>query len=72
MTFNEPHIGIVAFYKRKQARLGGDENRFVEAIRISPAEGSFHVVLLLCFFTISFATEIAICAYLKDDFSEKH
>ncbi|KAG1831847.1 outer membrane protein Iml2/Tetratricopeptide repeat protein 39 [Suillus variegatus] len=28
----------LAFYKRKQARLGGDENRFVEAIRISPAE----------------------------------
>ncbi|KAG2150637.1 outer membrane protein Iml2/Tetratricopeptide repeat protein 39 [Suillus bovinus] len=38
LTFNEPHIGIVAFYKRKQARLGGDENRFVEAIKISPAE----------------------------------
>jgi tetratricopeptide (TPR) repeat protein len=28
----------LAFYKRKQARLGGDESRFVEAIRISPAE----------------------------------
>ncbi|KAG2349961.1 hypothetical protein BDR05DRAFT_994923 [Suillus weaverae] len=28
----------LAFYKRKQARLGGDENRFVEAIKISPAE----------------------------------
>ncbi|KAG1865241.1 outer membrane protein Iml2/Tetratricopeptide repeat protein 39 [Suillus tomentosus] len=28
----------LAFYKTKQARLGGDENRFVEAIRISPAE----------------------------------
>ncbi|KAG1731945.1 outer membrane protein Iml2/Tetratricopeptide repeat protein 39 [Suillus lakei] len=38
LTFNQPHIAIVAFYKRKQARLGGDEKRFVEAIRISPAE----------------------------------
>ncbi|KAG2157029.1 outer membrane protein Iml2/Tetratricopeptide repeat protein 39 [Suillus clintonianus] len=28
----------LAFYKRKQARLGGDQNRFVEAIKISPAE----------------------------------
>ncbi|KAG1756842.1 outer membrane protein Iml2/Tetratricopeptide repeat protein 39 [Suillus paluster] len=28
----------MAFYKRKQVRLGGDEQRFVEAIRISPAE----------------------------------
>jgi hypothetical protein len=63
LTSNEPHIGIVAFYKRKQARLGGDDNRFVEAIKISPAEGSFHGVFLVCFLTILFATEIAICAY---------
>ncbi|KAG2063541.1 hypothetical protein BDR04DRAFT_1146273 [Suillus decipiens] len=28
----------LAFYRRKQVRLGGKENRFVEAIRISPAE----------------------------------
>lgn len=28
----------LAFYKRKQARRRGDENRFVEAIKISPAE----------------------------------
>ncbi|KAG1827373.1 outer membrane protein Iml2/Tetratricopeptide repeat protein 39 [Suillus subaureus] len=28
----------LTFYKRKQARLGGDESRFVEAIKISPAE----------------------------------
>jgi hypothetical protein len=53
----------VAFYKRKQARLGGDESRFVEAIRISPAEGSFHGVFLAHFLTNLFAIEIAICAY---------
>lgn len=63
LTYNGPHIETVAFYKRKQARLGGDENRFVEAIKISPAEGSFHDVFLVCFLTILFATEIAICAY---------
>lgn len=28
----------LAFYKRKQARLGGDERRYIEAIKISPAE----------------------------------
>ncbi|OAX38012.1 hypothetical protein K503DRAFT_866467 [Rhizopogon vinicolor AM-OR11-026] len=28
----------LAFYQRKQVRLGGDEKRYVEAIKISPAE----------------------------------
>lgn len=29
------------FYKQKQKAMGGDETKFVEAIRISPAEGAF-------------------------------
>jgi len=29
----------VAFYKKKQARRGGDPRKFAESIRISPAEG---------------------------------
>lgn len=29
----------VEFYKRKQIRRGGDPDYYVEAIRISPAEG---------------------------------
>lgn len=29
----------VEFYKRKQVRRGGDPDRYVEAIRISPADG---------------------------------
>jgi hypothetical protein len=29
----------VEFYKRKQVRRGGNPDRYVEAIKISPAEG---------------------------------
>lgn len=29
----------VELYKRKQVRRGGDPDRYVEAIKISPAEG---------------------------------
>ena len=33
---------VVVFYKAQQKARGGDEAKYVEAIRISPAEGSFH------------------------------
>lgn len=32
-------VMIVAFYKQKQKRRGGAEEKFVEAIKISPSEG---------------------------------
>lgn len=38
---------IVAFYKEKQKRRGGDEAKFAECIRISPADE-----LGICKFTI--------------------
>ena len=32
----------MAFYRQKQKRRGGVEENFVEAIKISPAEGEIH------------------------------
>lgn len=37
----------VEFYKRKQVRYGGNTDRYVEAIRISPAEGQYLSALIL-------------------------
>jgi hypothetical protein len=41
---------LVAFWKEKQVWRGGDETKYVEAIKISPAEGSFFrsTVLPIC------------------------
>jgi hypothetical protein len=33
----------VAFYRQKQIRRGGVEDKFVEAIKISPAEGEIFI-----------------------------
>jgi len=33
-------VALVAFYKEKQRRLGKNEESFVAAITISPAEGT--------------------------------
>lgn len=37
---------IVAFYKQKQRRRGGVEENYVEAIKISPAEGKVLITII--------------------------
>jgi hypothetical protein len=55
--------GTVAFYKQKQIRLKGTEDHFVEAIRISPAEGKIFCYHIYNFFdrTDLLLQEISIC-----------
>jgi hypothetical protein len=57
---------IVAFYRDKQKRRGGADEMFVEAVKISPAEGETIVIsgAILVFLTMPFHPEIAICKLL--------
>jgi hypothetical protein len=41
ITNTHIYVYLVAFYKAKQKRRGGVESKFVEAIKISPAEGVY-------------------------------
>jgi hypothetical protein len=66
----EANICVVAFWKEKQVRRGGDETQYVEAIKISPAEGScFRSPVLptpmFIAFVLAFSPlEIGICEYI--------
>jgi hypothetical protein len=53
----------VAFYKAKQVRRGGEEVDYVQAIKISPAEGVFVWFYLSFRVTDISLVEIAICEY---------
>lgn len=57
---------IVAFYREKQKRRGGADEMFVEAVKISPAEGKIVIIsgVILMFLTMPFYPEIAICKLL--------
>jgi len=54
---------LVAFWREKQIWRGGDETKYVEAIKISPAEGScFCSAVLLMLITFFYCpVEIGIC-----------
>lgn len=45
----------MAFYKKKQARRGGDPRNFTESMKISPAEGTS----LILFISVFNAEEVA-------------
>lgn len=55
---------IVDFYKRKQKRRGGDEDDFVDCIKISPAEGPSLQAYTSYLYSCPTPLELAICAYL--------
>jgi hypothetical protein len=51
----------VAFYKAKQVRRGGEEVNYIQAVKISPAEGVSAWFYLSFRVTDISSVEIAIC-----------